>query len=82
MSMYFFTYRGATEARRGAAALRKSGVPARIDRSPVQLSKSGCGYGLWVVPQKAEQAAKILRREATYERSYRMDRGGFREAPL
>ena len=35
MSMYFFTYRGATEARKGAAALRSSGVPARIDRSPV-----------------------------------------------
>ena len=82
MSMYFFTYRGATEARKGAAALRNSGVPARIDRSPVQLSSSGRGYGLWIVPQQTERAAEILRREAPYERSYRMDRGGFREAPL
>jgi len=83
MSMVFFTYRSGTSARNGLDILRREAVSARMDRTPAQLARFGCGYGLWVPPHQAKRAATLLReRGAVYERCYRMSRNGFQEVTL
>ena len=57
MSMIFFTYRARMQARQGTEILRRAGIPVRMDRTPAQIAGNGCGYGLWVVPQKARRDA-------------------------
>ncbi len=83
MSMIFFTYRAATQARMGVSILQKAGIPARMDRSPAGISEKGCGYGLWVRADRGAEAAAVLRRQGRpYTRSYRFTGDEVREVRL
>ena len=74
MSMFFFTYRAQTQARRGASILKEAGIHGRMDRTPSKMAVNGCGYGLWVPETQGYGAALELRgRGCPYERSYRWD---------
>ena len=83
MSMFFFTYRAGTQARKGAAILKAAGISARLARTPSKMAANGCGSGLWV-PRGQEYAASLeLRgRGCPYERSYQVDGGQVREVFL
>ena len=83
MSMFFFTYRAGTQARKGAAVLKEAGISARLSRTPSNMAVNGCGSGLWV-PRGQEYAASLeLRgRGCAYERSYLVEDGKTREVFL
>ena len=83
MSMFFFTYRAGTQARKGATILRDAGISARLARTPSKMAVNGCGNGLWV-PHGQEYAASLeLRgRGCPYERSYMVEGGRIQEVFL
>lgn len=83
MSMFFFTYRAATQARMGADILKQAGISARVDRMPAGLGKQGCGYGLWVRPDQARRAAEALRiRHSPFQKVYEIRNEMAREVRL
>ena len=83
MSMFFFTYRAATQARMGASILRGQGIPVKLGRSPARISRNGCGYGLTVPESRGREAAELLKaRGQPYTRSYRMEGDRIREVAL
>ena len=83
MSMIFFTYRAATQARMGASILRSEGIPVKLGRSPARISRNGCGYGLSVPESRGREAAELLRREGQpYMRSYLLAGDRVREVQL
>lgn len=83
MSMFFFTYRAGTQARKGASILQAAGISARLARTPSGMAQGGCGSGLWV-PRGQEYAASLeLRgRGCAYERSFLVEDGKPREVFL
>ena len=83
MSMFFFTFRAGTQARLGAEILRKAGISARVAKTPSQLSRYGCGYGLWIPEGQAQTASGLLKSGGrSYIKCYRMINGTFREVRL
>ena len=61
MRQCLITFRSVTPAQRAEALLRRSGIPARIQRTPRWMEEQGCGYSLRVSCGQITQAAQLLR---------------------
>ena len=59
---YLIVCRGLTQAQRTAAVLERSGVNARILRTPRQVSEHGCSYSVKIAQRSLNTALTALRR--------------------
>lgn len=59
---YLIMCRSLTYAQRIQNALEKAGIPARLQRSPSELSQGGCGYAVKVPARHLARAMTVLRR--------------------
>lgn len=59
---YLIMCRSLTYAQRVANALERAGLPARILRSPAEISPSGCSYSVKIPGRVLSRALTILNR--------------------
>ncbi len=59
---YLIMCRSLTYAQRIFHALERAGIPARLQRSPAELSHGGCGYSVRIPARHLARAMTILRR--------------------
>lgn len=72
-----------THAQRMAAVLENRGIKSFIARAPEGTDPRGCGYGVRLRQDKAEQAKDILRHAGIRIRAvYRKEGDAWREVPL
>lgn len=62
MIFYLIVCRSLTYAQRTAAALERSGIPAKILRSPTGVSKHGCSYSVKIAHKRLTDALEALQR--------------------
>jgi hypothetical protein len=81
---YLIVCRGLTQAQRTAAVLERSGVNARILRTPRQVAERGCSYSVKIAQKSLNTALAALRRAGlTPTRVFLTDSdGSYREAEL
>lgn len=83
MSMIFLTFREYMDAREGLGILKKSGIRAKLGRTPSVLAKNGCGYGIWLPDIQQKSTAQELRKMTVrYEKAYLYDGKNYREITL
>lgn len=59
---YLIVCRGLTQAQRTATVLERSGVNARIARTPRQVAEQGCSYSVKIAHKSLNTALAALRR--------------------
>jgi len=59
----YLTFRSLTAAQRAHRALRRVGIPSRLERAPEGMSSLGCGYVLRLRERELIRAAELLRRQ-------------------
>ena len=59
---YLIMCRSLTYAQRVANALERAGIPARLLRSPAEISPSGCSYSVKVAARNLTRALTVLNR--------------------
>ena len=59
---YLIMCRSLTYAQRIFNALEKTGIPARLQRSPSELSEGGCGYSVKIPARCLARAMTVLKR--------------------
>ena len=71
MKQWLITFRSITFAQHGERALKNSGIPCALHRSPKAISQRGCGYCLRLRDRDAIRAVGILQKERlAYEKVY------------
>lgn len=74
MHEYYFTFRSITTAQRGAAVCSRVGIASRLQRTPSQMARQGCGYSLRIRPENAAVVARLLQAEQIdFQRVYYYD---------
>lgn len=58
--VYLIMCRSLTYAQRVAHALERGGIPARVLRSPEELSPAGCSYSVKIAQRNLARALTIL----------------------
>lgn len=59
---YLIMCRSLTYGQRVANGLERAGIPARILRSPAEISPSGCSYSVKVAARNLSRALTVLKR--------------------
>lgn len=59
---YLIMCRSLTYAQRVANALERAGIPARLLRSPAEISPTGCSYSVKVAARNLSRALTVLNR--------------------
>ena len=59
--VYLIMCRSLTYAQRVANALERSGVPARVLRSPGEISPAGCSYSVKIAARNLARALTVLK---------------------
>ena len=59
---YLIMCRSLTHAQRIANGLERAGIPARILRSPVEISHSGCSHSVKIPAQSLSRTLTVLNR--------------------
>lgn len=62
MLYYLIVCRSLTYAQRTAAALERTGITARIMRSPKSISGEGCSHSVKISQRNLSDALRVLRR--------------------
>ena len=63
MLQAYLVFRSVTSGQRALAALERSAIPCRLQRSPRQISEKGCAYALTVSEQNLNRSLGLLRQE-------------------
>lgn len=81
---YLIVCRGLTQAQRTAVVLERSGVNARILRTPRQVAERGCSYSVKIAHKSLNTALAALRRgDLTPTRVFLTEsEGSYREVAL
>lgn len=63
MLQAYLIFRSVTGGQRAKAALDRSGIASRLQRSPRQIAENGCAYALTVSGRDLDVTRQLLRRE-------------------
>ena len=62
MSYYLIICRSLTYAQRTASALEKAGISAYMRRTPISISRTGCGHSVLIQGRYITRAMEIISR--------------------
>ena len=76
MPSYLLLSRSITHAQRMSAILSRAGIRAPYQRTPMSLSRRGCGYAVYLDARRYTEGLQLLKEGGLRPVSVFLDRGG------